>query len=603
MIIALVLLGEWLELRARGKTSAAIRGLLDLAPKTAHRVGDDGSDEEVPLDQVEVGDRLRVRPGEKIPVDGKVEDGSSSVDESMLSGEPIAVSKNAGDAVTGGTINGTGSLVMRAEKVGNETVLAQIVDMVAKAQRSKAPLQRLADKVSIWFVPAVVAISLLAFGLWYAFGPEPRLAYAIVNAVAVLIIACPCALGLATPISIMVASGRGAGMGVLFREAAAIESLSHVDTLVLDKTGTITEGKPQLTDVVAAEGFDENDVLAMAASLESASEHPLAHAVLEGAKARDIAIRKTHGFDSVTGRGRARRSRRPEGRLGQCQTDGLLHDPGRTFEQGRCLAQGCQDSHVRRGRRQVGGIDRGAGSDQVRRRGNPEGAQGCGPATGHADRRQRSDREGRCRPIAARRSSCRPVAEGQGRCDRRNAEIRSARGHGRRRHQRCARTGSGRCRHRHGQRHRHRHGECPDHPGQGRTGRHPARAATVGCSGPQHPPEPGVRIRLQHARCTDCGGRAVSVLRFAAESGHCSGSDELLVGVGDQATPCACAIRRSDRVSRRHHDIDTGELATQIQAATSLRSRLAKAIGSPGSEVGSHRLRPSQATSTQRPFL
>jgi P-type Cu+ transporter len=303
VIIALVLLGEWLELRARGKTSAAIRGLLNLASKTARRVGDDGSEKDVALDQVGVGDRLRVRPGEKIPVDGKVEDGSSSVDESMLSGEPISVGKNAGDTVTGGTINGTGSLVMRAEKVGNETVLAQIVDMVAKAQRSKAPLQRLADKVSVWFVPAVVAISVLSFGLWYVFGPEPRLAYAIVNAVAVLIIACPCALGLATPISIMVASGRGAGMGVLFREAAAIESLSHVDTLVLDKTGTITEGKPKLTDVIAADGFDENDVLAVAASLESASEHPLAHAVLEGAKSRDVAIRKTLGFDSVTGEG------------------------------------------------------------------------------------------------------------------------------------------------------------------------------------------------------------------------------------------------------------------------------------------------------------
>ncbi len=303
VIIALVLLGEWLELRARGKTSAAIRGLLNLAPKTARRLKSGGGEEEIPLDQVVVGDRLRVRPGEKIPVDGKVEEGSSSVDESMLSGEPIAVAKNAGDTVTGGTINGTGSLVMRAEKVGNETVLAQIVDMVAKAQRSKAPLQRLADKVSVWFVPAVVAISLLAFAAWFAFGPEPRLAYAVVNAVAVLIIACPCALGLATPISIMVASGRGAEMGVLFREAAAIESLSHVDTLVLDKTGTITEGKPRLTDVVAAEGFDGNDVLAMAASLESASEHPLAHAVLEGAKTRGIALRKVHGFDSVTGEG------------------------------------------------------------------------------------------------------------------------------------------------------------------------------------------------------------------------------------------------------------------------------------------------------------
>ncbi|MGB0133256.1 heavy metal translocating P-type ATPase [Dokdonella sp.] len=303
VIIALVLLGEWLELRARGKTSAAIRRLLDLAPKTALRLSGEGDDVEVSLDQVEVGDRLRVRPGEKIPVDGTVEEGSSSVDESMLSGEPIAISKNKDDKLTGGTINGTGSLVMRAEKIGNETVLAQIVDMVAKAQRSKAPLQRLADKVSVYFVPTVVAISLLTFGLWFAFGPEPRLAYAIVNAVAVLIIACPCALGLATPISIMVASGRGAEVGVLFREAAAIEALSHVDTLVLDKTGTITDGKPRLTDVVAAEGFDDNEVLLMAASLEAASEHPLARAVLDGARDRDIVIRKTHGFESVTGEG------------------------------------------------------------------------------------------------------------------------------------------------------------------------------------------------------------------------------------------------------------------------------------------------------------
>ncbi|WP_245778860.1 heavy metal translocating P-type ATPase [Dokdonella immobilis] len=303
VIIALVLLGEWLELRARGRTSAAIRGLLDLAPKTTHRVGDDDSENEIALDRVEVGDRLRVRPGEKIPVDGTVEDGHSSVDESMLSGEPIAVAKSAGDTVTGGTINGTGSLLMRAEKVGSDTVLAQIVDLVARAQRSKAPLQRLADQVSVWFVPAVVAISALAFGLWFAFGPEPRLAHAVVNAVAVLIIACPCALGLATPISIMVASGRGAGMGVLFREAAAIEGLSRTDTLVLDKTGTITEGKPKLTDVVAAEGFDEADVLAVAASLESASEHPLARAVLDGARERYVSTGKTRGFDSVTGQG------------------------------------------------------------------------------------------------------------------------------------------------------------------------------------------------------------------------------------------------------------------------------------------------------------
>ncbi len=303
VIIALVLLGEWLELRARGKTSAAIRRLFDLAPKTARRVDEDGNETEISLEDVAVGDRLRVRPGEKVPVDGKLTEGRSSVDESMLSGEPMAVEKGADDTVTGGTINGTGSFVMRAEKVGDETMLAQIIDLVAKAQRSKAPLQRLADRVSLFFVPAVVAISLLTFAVWWVFGPEPRLAYAVVNAVAVLIIACPCALGLATPISIMVASGRGAESGVLFREAAAIETLSKVETLILDKTGTITEGKPRLTDVVAAEGHEDSEVLGLAAALESSSEHPLAQSVLAGAKEREITISKVSDFESVTGQG------------------------------------------------------------------------------------------------------------------------------------------------------------------------------------------------------------------------------------------------------------------------------------------------------------
>ena len=303
VIIALVLLGEWLELRARGKTSAAIRRLLELAPKIAHRIADDGSEQDIALDQVVVGERLRVRPGEKIPLDGVVLEGRSNVDESMLSGEPVPVEKTQGDHVTGGTLNGTGSLVMRTAKVGNETVLAQIIALVAKAQRSKAPLQRLADRVSLFFVPAVVAVALLAFAGWWMFGPEPRLAYAVVNAVAVLIIACPCALGLATPISIMVASGRGAESGVLFREAAAIESLARVDTLILDKTGTITEGRPTLTDVVAGSGHAESDVLALAAALESASEHPLARAVVEGAQKRGVPQRKVAGFESVTGQG------------------------------------------------------------------------------------------------------------------------------------------------------------------------------------------------------------------------------------------------------------------------------------------------------------
>ncbi len=303
VIIALVLLGEWLELRARGKTSAAIRGLLDLSPKIVRRLLTGGGEEEVALDQVQVGDRLRVRPGEKLPTDGVVIDGSSSVDESLLTGEPLPVEKHVGDRVTGGTLNGTGSLTLRADRIGQDTVLAQIVDLVAKAQRSRAPLQRLADRVSTFFVPTVVLISLATFAAWMLWGPEPRLAYAVVNAVAVLIIACPCALGLATPISITVASGRGAELGVLFRDASAIEALAHVNVLVLDKTGTLTEGKPALTDLVAVEGVTEEDVLAMAAALEAPSEHPLAHAVLDAAHMRSIAIAPVGAFAAVTGQG------------------------------------------------------------------------------------------------------------------------------------------------------------------------------------------------------------------------------------------------------------------------------------------------------------
>ncbi len=303
VIVALVLLGEWLELRARGKTSAAIRRLFDLAPKTAQRIRDDGSEEGVPLDAIAVGDLLRVRPGEKVPVDGRVIDGRSSVDESMLSGEPIPVEKVANDRVTGATLNGSGTFRMRAERVGKETVLAQIIALVAKAQRSKAPLQRLADRVSAIFVPAVVAVAVATFAIWAIWGPEPRMAYAVVNAVAVLIIACPCALGLATPISIMVASGRGAEIGVLFRDASAIESLAQIDTLVFDKTGTLTEGRPRLTDVVSIGGFDDSEILRWSASLEAASEHPLAHAVLEAARSRGIATSDVADFSAVTGQG------------------------------------------------------------------------------------------------------------------------------------------------------------------------------------------------------------------------------------------------------------------------------------------------------------
>jgi Cu+-exporting ATPase len=302
-IVALVLLGEWLELRARGRTSAAIRQLLGLAPKSARRVRADGTEEDVPLDQVRVGDRLRVRPGEKVPVDGKVVEGHSSIDESMLTGEPMPTEKTKGDRVIGATLNQTGALIIETQSVGSDSLLAQIVAMVAQAQRSRAPLQRLADKVAAWFVPAVILISISTFIAWWVFGPEPSLSYALVNAVAVLIIACPCALGLATPISIMVASGRGANMGVLFRDARAIENLRDVDTLISDKTGTITMGRPALDRVLAVNGFSEAEILAWAAGLDVASEHPLARAVVQGAAARGVTPAAVGSFISITGQG------------------------------------------------------------------------------------------------------------------------------------------------------------------------------------------------------------------------------------------------------------------------------------------------------------
>lgn len=303
VITTLVLLGQVLELRARSQTSSAIKALLGLAPKTARRLREDGGEEDVPLEEVIVGDRLRVRPGEKVPVDGVVLDGASAVDESMVSGEPIPVEKNAGAKLIGGTVNGTGSLVMRAERVGSETMLAQIVRMVGEAQRTRAPIQRLADVVSGYFVPVVLLIAVITFVVWAIFGPEPRLAYALVNAVAVLIIACPCALGLATPMSIMVGTGRGATAGVLIRKAEALEAMEKIDTLVVDKTGTLTEGKPRLVSVVAAQGQDESELLRLAASLERASEHPLAAAISTGAEERGLTLSGTQAFQSITGKG------------------------------------------------------------------------------------------------------------------------------------------------------------------------------------------------------------------------------------------------------------------------------------------------------------
>jgi Cu+-exporting ATPase len=303
VIVVLVLLGQVLELRARSRTSAAIKNLLGLAPTVARRIGSDGSEAEVPLEQVHVGDRLRVRPGERVPTDGVVLEGATTIDESMVSGEPIPVEKGPEAKVTGGTVNGTGTFVMEAQRVGADTLLSQIVRMVSEAQRSRAPIQRLADTVAGYFVPAVVLVALITFAVWGLYGPEPRMAHALVNAVAVLIIACPCALGLATPMSIMVGTGKGAELGVLLRNAEALELLERVDTVVVDKTGTLTEGKPTLTSVVARGGLSEDELLRLVASVEHVSEHPLAEAIVSGARDRGVLLAEVQDFASVTGKG------------------------------------------------------------------------------------------------------------------------------------------------------------------------------------------------------------------------------------------------------------------------------------------------------------
>jgi P-type Cu+ transporter len=303
VITVLVLLGQVLELRARAATSGAIKALLELAPKTARLVDDDGADHEVPIDSLKAGDRLRVRPGEKVPVDGVILEGRSTLDESLVTGESMPVTKETGARVIAGTLNQSGGFVMRADKVGRDTLLSQIVKMVADAQRSRAPIQRLADQVAGWFVPLVIIVAVVAFGSWALFGPEPRMAYGLVAAVSVLIIACPCALGLATPISIMVGVGRGAQAGVLIKNAEALERMEKVDTLVVDKTGTLTEGKPKVVAIVTAGGYQEAEILRLAASVERASEHPLADAIVQAAKARNLALSKVEAFDSPTGKG------------------------------------------------------------------------------------------------------------------------------------------------------------------------------------------------------------------------------------------------------------------------------------------------------------
>ena len=477
VIVALVLVGQVLELRARERTGGAIRALLDLAPKTALRVEPNGKTETIPLAEVKVGDVLRVRPGDKVPIDGTVTEGRSSVDESMLTGEPVPVEKVAGDRVTGGTRNGTGSFDMRVDRTGVETTLAQVVEMVATAQRSRAPIQALADTVSGYFVPAVILVAITAFFAWLFFGPAPALAYALVAAVNVLIIACPCALGLATPISIMVATGRGAQGGVLVRNAAALERLASVNTLVVDKTGTLTEGKPKLTGVEAASGFDSGEVLRLAASLEAGSEHPLAEAILRGARDRELALVKVERFRSHHRRRREGRKSKAWRLLGNAR---LMQDAGIDVAPLAAAAAGRRHNGETvmflGDRRQARRPRRRRRSDQAFDARGDRQAASARTEDRHGDRRQRHHGQGRGRRARHRRGACGapPRTESSTLIDGLQRQGRGRR-HGGRRHQRRAGAGQGRCRHRHGHRRRRGHGKCRPYPAQGRSARHRAR--------------------------------------------------------------------------------------------------------------------------------
>ena len=427
VIVALVFLGQVLELKARERTGSAIRALLDLAPKTARRIAPDGAETDVPLDQVQAGDRLRVRPGERIAVDGVVLEGHSSVDESMLTGEPVPVEKITGDRLIGGTLNKNGALIMRAEKVGADTMLAGIVEMVAKAQRSRAPIQGLADRVSGWFVPIVVLVAIAAFVVWALFGPEPSMIYAIVAAVSVLIIACPCALGLATPMSIMTATGRGAHAGVLVKNAEALERFAAVDTLIVDKTGTLTEGRPALTDLIAAEGFDEADLLGLAASLETGSEHPLAEAIVAAARQRGVEDRRCDEVRGRHGQGRHRSGRGPIRSARQSGADGRCRHRHRPARRARgCAARRGQDGDVRRGRRQARRHRRRRRPHQGDRGRRHPCTASARPEDRHGDRRQRVDRPRRGQKARHRRYPRRPAAGRQEAAGRRAAGARRA---------------------------------------------------------------------------------------------------------------------------------------------------------------------------------
>ncbi len=535
VITTLVLLGQVLELKARGRTSGAIRALLELAPPTANRIRDDGSEEQVALDDVRVGDKLRVRPGEKVPLDGTVAEGSSAVDESMISGEPIPVGKEPGSDVIGGTVNGTGGFVMEVTQVGEHTLLSQIVHMVAEAQRSRAPIQRLADVVASWFVPTVVAVAVIAFVLWAWLGPAPAMAYAIVNSVAVLIIACPCALGLATPMSIMVGTGKGAQNGILIKNAEALETFEKVDTVVVDKTGTLTEGHPELVTVTAANGFEDDELLALAAAVEVGSEHPLAAAIAEGAKSRSLEVPTHSGFESITGQG-ARAT--VSGRQVTVGNEKLMQESGADDDalirsRGK-VSQGRADGRVRRGRRSACGPARSRRPGQGNDTAGDRDAASRRPEGRHAYRRQCRDRTRRGTPDRYRRSACGRVAGGQAPHRARPADGGCRRRDGGRRHQRRAGACAGRRRHRDGHRHRRRHGERRRHAGARRPARRrPGPRAEPGDDA-QHPPEPVLRFRLQQRRRADRGGSLVSVLRGVVEPDDCRRGDELQLGVGDR---------------------------------------------------------------------
>ena len=553
VIVALVLVGQVLELRARERTGGAIRALLDLAPKTALRVASGGKTETVPLASVRVGDILRVRPGDKVPIDGTVIEGRSAVDESMLTGEPVPVEKTAGERVTGGTLNGTGSFDMRVDRTGAETTLAQVVAMVAQAQRSRAPIQALADTVSAYFVPAVMLVAVIAFLAWLLLGPSPALAYALVAAVSVLIIACPCALGLATPISIMVATGRGAQGGVLVRNAAALERLASVNTLVVDKTGTLTQGKPALTGVETAPGFEADEVLRLAAALEMRSEHPLAEAILHGAEAKGLKTPKVADFGAVAG----------QGVKGSVDGRAVLLGNARLMESAGIDVAPLAEMAEQRRRNGETVMMLGAdgklagfvavadpiktGSEEAIERLHALGlkiimATGDNPTTAQAV----ASRLG----IDAVRAGLRPeekleLIDGlrrQGAAWSWPATASTTRGACR-----------GRCRHRHGHRRRRRHGERRYYIAQGRFTRRCARAEARARDDAQHKAESGLRLRLQRAWRADRGRRALPRFRHIALAHHRGRRDKFFIRVGGEQRPSS-ATRRPGLMHRARGD-------------------------------------------------